>query len=157
MHYTRLIKTLSPSVHSTASNSDLSETKFAEILEHLKNVQIPQALKESVLDDYDVNVLLEELKRVEGTYFTDIPMSKALCKLFVFNVPKNVVGGIKYLRNHPEIPDILNPIMLLYPFLTDEPTEVMGQYLSTIIPLIDGNREAIYADAKTYTESKKED
>lgn len=157
MHYTKLIRTTTQTTQQPQASDSSAEDKFDKILEHLKNVQIPQALKESVLNDYEVNILLEEIMRIEQTYFKDIPKSKKLCKLFVFNVPKNVITGITYLRNHPEIPDILNPVMLLYPFLTDEPADVIGQYLSILMPLIDGSREAIYADAKAYIEYKNEE
>ena len=156
MHYTRLMKSYAQTpiqqpvqqvehVDDTPSEMVLLLRKMAE-----QQCQIPKALEESVLDDAEVNMILEDALNFQSKYFSNIPLNRDILKPFLYNVPKNVYEGAKYMRNHPETPDVLNPVLLLYLFLTKEPADSIGVYLIKLSELIDGSREAIKDDALKY-------
>ena len=156
MHYTRLMKSYVQTpvqqpvqqvehVDDTPSEMVLLLRKMAE-----QQCQMPKALEESVLDDVEVNMILEDALNFQSKYFSNIPLNRDILKQFLYNVPKNVYEGAKYMRNHPETPDVLNPVLLLYPFLTKEPADSIGVYLIKLSELIDGSREAIEDDALKY-------
>lgn len=119
--------------------------KFNE--EHGGNM--PDALANTVLQDYQVNDILVCAKRFQKEYFHDMPLSHNLEQKFVYNIPKSIYDGYRYAINN-DLPDILNPVILLYPLLTDDPGDSFGMYLTIIRELIDGSREAIDNDSQCY-------
>lgn len=112
--------------------------------------EMPENLQQSVLTDQDARILLQKMYDYKMKYFSDLPIAHDLSKQFFFNVPRNIVEAIKYFDNHPELPDILNPAILLYLFITEEPASAIGRFWQILMPLIDDNREAIDEDAQAY-------
>ena len=155
MHYEKLLR-----VGNSAFNTQQSQQidKTSEIINILKKLSeqtaqtMPSDLENSNLTDSDVETLLKTLLRFQKEYFPNIPIKHELDKQFVWNVPKDVIRGAHICETR-ELPDILNPMILLYPFLTESPSEIIGVYLDKIASLIDEDRELIDHDMKTYLET----
>lgn len=165
MHYAKLIRsvrynvTLNEPEKQTPSVSEAEASEMVKLLRELSEktaTEIPERLKEenTILNDYEVNELLECALHFQDKYFQHIPLKKDLIKPFVWNIPRSVLDGVRYCRNHTEeaVPDLLNPMLLMYLFLTENPADAIGAFMSTLIELIDldGNREAIEDDALAY-------
>lgn len=156
MHYSKIFRSANGTTQLVPQTSESKEDRLIKLVEKLaKNTQqIPQALQESKtsLSDDDVSIMLEFACKFQKKYFSDIPLAQDLgeLKLFIFNLPKSIIAGMKYARNHPELPDVLNPVMFIYPLLTVNPECSIGLYWLKLMQLLDGNREAIEQDASSY-------
>lgn len=167
MHYAKLIRssrynvTLNDAkeVSSSEKNEEVSKEDASEMVKLLRQLSekanaIPENLKEenTILTDYEVNELLECALTFQEKYFKDIPLRNGIVKPFVWNIPKAVSKGVRYCKDHPEVPDVLNPMFLMYLFLTEYPSDAMGAYMQILLQQceLDGNREAIEEDALAY-------
>ena len=164
MHYAKLIRstrynvTLNEPEKEKEKEASPDASEMVKLLRKLseKADMIPDHLKEenTILNDYEVNELLECALHFQDKYFKHIPLKKDLIKPFVWNIPRSVLDGVRYCRNHTEeaVPDLLNPMLLMYLFLTENPADAIGAFMDTLIELIDldGNREAIEEDALAY-------
>lgn len=160
MHFTKLIKVPGYDIPKTEDHEE--ESEIVLLLRKIANdptiIQpMPQVLAESTLSDDDVSDMLECLMKFQNEYFADIPLSKDLIpvKQFVYNVPKSLITGMRIVQRQPNIPDILNPAILIYPLLVNEPTESIGLFMQKLADLIDRNREAIDEDALSYIADKR--
>lgn len=120
--------------------------------------KIPAALEEqnTALAESEVNNMMSMLLDFKNGYFSDIPMSQTMMKLFIYNIPRPAYNSVKWFMNHPdELPDFMNPLMLIYPFLTDDPLGIMGMWWKKMLQLIDGNREVIDREAKEYMDTRE--
>ena len=165
MHFTKLIKVpgyVEPNQTTTTTTTEEETSEIVLLLRKLANdpsraQPMPCVLAESTLSDDDVSDMLECLMKFHDEYFPNIPLSKDLIpiKQFVYNVPKNVIDGMRVVQRQPNIPDILNPAILMYPLLVEEPTETIGLFMQKLGDLIDRNREAIDEDALAYIADKR--
>lgn len=156
MHFTKLIKTSAYSPPAVTSQPQPEQTsELVQLLRKLTNEKdivqtMPHVLEETILSDDEVNDILSHLLDFNTKYFPNIPLSKDIVKQFLWNAPRDIVRGMRYSENHPELPDILNPVMYLYPLLMKDPSDAIGLYWQTLSKLLDGNREAIKNDAAAY-------
>ena len=163
MDYRRLIRSSNDAeapvknVINTESDSSELVLLLRKLTEQTSHVELPEVLKESILNDIEVNSILENAIEFQKKYFENLPLSKTLIKQFVYNVPRPAYDGVKYYNMHPGTPDVLNPVILLYPFLTEEPGDSIGLYLMTLMKILDDNREAIENDAQAYLADKQYD
>lgn len=153
MNYAKLIRsTRHPMEIETkkpvTSDSDLIRLLMKELSERTE--KIPTRLENTLLSDYEVNDMLTCALDFQKKYFSAIPLKKDLIKEFIYNIPKEVVMGIRHCNNHQTIPDILNPMMFVYPLLVANTFEAMGMYWKILLPMLDGNREVIEKDAAIY-------
>lgn len=91
----------------------------------------PQNIENTVLNDDEIAKVLSYLLYLQKEYFGDIPLSKELCKQFVWNIPKNVYDAFDKSLIREE-PDILNPLLFFYIFCVDEPREMIEEYINII-------------------------
>lgn len=156
MHFTKLIKTSAYSPPAVAPQPQPEQTsELVQLLRKLTNEKdivqtMPHVLEETILSDDEVNDILSHLLDFNTKYFPNIPLSKDIVKQFLWNAPRDIVRGMRYSENHPGLPDILNPVMYLYPLLMKDPSDAIGLYWQTLSKLLDGNREAIKNDAAAY-------
>ena len=156
MHFTKLIKTSVYSPPAVTPQPQPEQTsELVQLLRKLTNEKdivqtMPHVLEETILSDDEVNDILTHLLDFNTKYFPNIPLSKDIVKQFLWNAPRDIVRGMRYSENHPGLPDILNPVMYLYPLLMKDPSDAIGLYWQTLSKLLDGNREAIKNDAAAY-------
>ena len=156
MHFTKLIKTSAYSPPAVAPQPQPEQTsELVQLLRKLTNEKdivqtMPHVLEETILSDDEVNDILSHLLDFNAKYFPNIPLSKDIVKQFLWNAPRDIIRGMRYSENHPGLPDILNPVMYLYPLLMKDPSDAIGLYWQTLSRILDGNREAIKNDAAAY-------
>jgi hypothetical protein len=114
-----------------------------------QSVEMPDVLKNALLTQYDVDDMLLQLRDFEEKYFSDIPMSQMLEPQFAFNVPKTVVDAMRCAKRD-DVPDVLNPLLLMYLFFTDDPYLVIGRYLQILGGIMESNMTDINDDAQRY-------
>ena len=136
----------------TVAEPTQAESEMLKLLREMSERQqpMPEALEECTLTQPEVDMILETVQEFHEKYFPDIPLSRTLEHKFVFNIPKVVADSIIYIKNHPEVPDVMNLTMMLYLFFTDVPFDAVGRYLEIMFNLIDGSREAINEDSQAY-------
>jgi len=158
MHFTKLIKTSAyspPVVEATTQPQSEQTSELVQLLRKLTNEKdivqtMPHVLEETILTDDEVNDILGYLLDFNTKYFPNVPLSKDIVKQFLWNAPRDIVRGMRYAQTHPELPDILNPVMYLYPLLMKDPSDAIGLYWQSLLKVLDGNREAIKEDAAAY-------
>ena len=66
----------------------------------------------------EVTYLMTELRRLQDSYFPDIPMADSLkhAKRFLYNIPRNIFNLIKKVNESGE-DEILSPLYMIYPLL----------------------------------------
>ena len=161
MHFTKLIK-VAGSTQPAQSPPVMETSELVALLQKIANGQnaiqtMPHVLEETILSDDEVDDILGYLLEFEKKYFSDIPLAKDIVKQFLWNAPREIVRGMRYAQTHPDLPDILNPVMYLYPLLMKEPSDAIGLYWLKMIDILDGNREAIKNDAQIYEADKMRD
>ena len=119
-------------------------------------VDMPDVLKNALLSQYDVDDMLLQLRDFEEKYFSDIPMSRMLEPQFAFNIPKTVIDAMRCAKRD-DVPDILNPVLLMYLFFTDDPYLVIGRYLQILGGIMDSNMTDINDDAQRYIADLQDD
>ena len=110
------------------------------------------------LKDWQVELILEEVRKLEATQFTEhtkdgdvvlIPLAENINESFIYNLPQEIVDGIKNYA-YGNIPLVLSPIWYIYLMLAAQPVEAMGLFLQTLSVAIDDNREVVDSDAEGY-------
>jgi len=156
MHFSKLIKTAGyqPAVKHVEEVRE-NESELVEFVKQYmrnpNNIQtMPHVLSEAILTDNEVNDMLEYLLEFHDKYFPTIPLEKDIIKQFLWNVPKSIIEGMRYAQTHLDCPDILNPVMFMYPLMMEKPNEAIGLFWNTLMPILDSNREAIKEDADAY-------
>lgn len=114
-----------------------------------QSLDMPDVLKNALLTQYDVDDMLLQLRDFEEKYFSDVPMSRMLEPQFAFNVPKTVVDAMRCAKRD-DVPDVLNPLLLMYLFFTDDPYLVIGRYLQILGGIMESNMTEINDDAQRY-------
>lgn len=161
MNYRRLIKSriqytvydaeASPPKEMTEVKTDNSEmmTLLRQIAE--KNIPMPEMLENSVLTDEEVDLVMFYALEFEKL-LPEIPLekNKVLPKQFLYNIPREMFEGIRFCHVHQDTPMILNPIIMLYPFLMQNSSDAFGLYLTKLREMLDDNREVIENDAQQY-------
>lgn len=122
--------------------------------------EIPEQLENSILNDEQAGLILEELVRIESEYFTEelpdekiktVPLNRSIVTEFLYNVPFEVYKAINScVNNREKFPDVLNPAMLLYLLMAEDPFGAIGLWMQTISTMIDDNREVVDNDAQEY-------
>lgn len=123
--------------------------------------EMPEQLENSILNDDQAALILEELARIESEYFTEelpdekevklAPLNRSIVTEFLYNVPFEVYKAINScVNNREKFPDVLNPAMLLYLLMTKDPFGAIGLWMQTISTMIDDNREVVDNDAQEY-------
>ena len=168
MDYRRLIKSriqytvydaeATPPKEMTEVKTDNSEmlALLRQIAE--KNVPMPEMLENSVLTDEEVDLVMFYALELEKL-LPDIPLEKnrVLPKQFLYNIPREMFEGIRYCHVHQDTPMVLNPIIMLYPFLMQNSGDAFGLYLMKLREMLDDNREVIENDAQAYLADKQYD
>ena len=74
--------------------------------------------EDSYLTEEEVLYLMTELKRLQDSYFPDVPMSDSLkhAKQFLYNIPRNVFKLIRKIDDE-DGEEILSPLFMIYPLL----------------------------------------
>ena len=157
MHFSKLIKTpgvviTQPPVKNNTTNDN--NEAFEQILDILKQnqnsvVSINNAEENTNLDDEEINDVLSMLLEFQDKYFNDLPLSKDLCKKFMWNIPKEVYKAAVKATNYGY--DFLNPLILFYAFCVDEPDFAIGKFMHTMLNAItDEDYKVIEAHASEY-------
>ena len=101
------------------------------------------------LDDEEINDVLSMLLEFQDKYFTDIPLSRDLCKKFMWNIPKNVYKAAVKARNYGY--DFINPLILFYVFCVDEPDFAIGKFMHILLnAMTDEDYSVIESKASEY-------
>lgn len=121
----------------------------AEYEEPVMRTPVPQQDDEvgDRLDNDEVETIMEEIFRIEDEYFGDIfPVDmNDISYRFTANLKERILKEIQVVKNQG-LPDILSPIMLLYPFYTANAGEGQGTFLLMLKDLIEENIDAIKND-----------
>lgn len=156
MLYTRVIKTAGGAVNTPSKESPSELVTLLRQLAAKNDTPMPKVVAESIRTDYDVRLILEYAMDFQKKYFPKTPLAKDLVKQFIYNVPDNVMAGIRYAQNHPDLADILNPVIFLYPLLMVNPSDSNGVFLMQLKELFDGSREAIEKDVADFVNFQSE-
>jgi len=156
MLYTHVIKTAGGVASAPSKESPSELVTLLRQLAAKNDTPMPKVVAESIRTDYDVRLILEYAMEFQKKYFPKTPLAKDLVKQFIYNVPDNVMAGIRYAQNHPELADILNPVIFLYPLLMVNPSDSNGVFLMQLKELFDGSREAIEKDVTDFINFQNE-
>lgn len=109
--------------------------------------------KPDKLDEAECNMIVDEIFQLEEKYFkSTFPINHDdICRKFVANIKPRFLKEIMVIRSR-KLPDILSPLMLLYPAFTENAGIGQGTFLLRLEELINENREAILADDEEYME-----
>ena len=157
MHFSKLIKTpgvviTQPPVKNDTTNDN--NKAFEQILDILKQnqnsvVSTNNVEEDTNLDDEEINDVLSMLLEFQDKYFTDIPLSRDLCKKFMWNIPKNVYKAAVKARNYGY--DFINPLILFYVFCVDEPDFAIGKFMHILLnAMTDEDYSVIESKASEY-------
>lgn len=154
MHFTKLIKSsgYQPVTQPQQQTADSSEllALLRKLSDDNAKMQIPNVLAETILNDDEVDDILGYILQFRDEYFPNIPLSPDIVKQFLWNAPRDIVRGMRNAQTHPDQPDILNPVMFLYPLLMKDPYGAIGLYWDTLLEILESNRDAIRDDAAAY-------
>lgn len=154
MHFTKLIKSsgYQPVTQPQQQTADSSEllALLRKLSDDNTKMQIPNVLAETILNDDEVDDILGYILQFRDEYFPNIPLSPDIVKQFLWNAPRDIVRGMRNAQTHPDQPDILNPVMFLYPLLMQDPYGAIGLYWNTMLEILESNRDAIRDDAAAY-------
>ena len=165
MHYSQLIKVpnyLDTGNHNPVSKVDsIDSAKIDQLIKMFETYgvssQAPPSLENSELNDDEIDKVLCYLLRLQSEYFNDVPLSRDLCKKFMWNIPRNVYNSFQKAIALDE-PDILNPLMFFYIFCVDDPYFAMGKFVNIINNLIGPDEmELIENKIELYDQNNYED
>ena len=157
MHFSKLIKTPGvviaqpPVKNDTTGDNDKAFEQILDILKQNQNsvVSINNVEEDTNLDDEEINDVLSMLLEFQDKYFTDIPLSRDLCKKFMWNIPKNVYKAAVKARNYGY--DFINPLILFYVFCVDEPDFAIGKFMHILLnAMTDEDYSVIESKASEY-------
>ena len=157
MHFSKLIKTPGvvitqpPVKNDTTGDNDKAFEQILDILKQNQNsvVSTNNVEEDTNLDDEEINDVLSMLLEFQDKYFTDIPLSRDLCKKFMWNIPKNVYKAAVKARNYGY--DFINPLILFYVFCVDEPDFAIGKFMHILLnAMTDEDYSVIESKASEY-------
>ena len=157
MHFSKLIKTPGvvitqpPVKNDTTSDNGKAFEQILDILKQNQNsvVSTNNVKEDTNLDDEEINDVLSMLLEFQDKYFTDIPLSRDLCKKFMWNIPKNVYKAAVKARNYGY--DFINPLILFYVFCVDEPDFAIGKFMHILLnAMTDEDYSVIESKASEY-------
>lgn len=147
MHYSKLIKPFrqyddkagaacatAPIVVPTAQDTTAEFARlFKEFTERFKPCEAPKDIEDTNLSSDEINEVLSRLLELQDKYFKDLPLSKVLCKKFMWNIPHYIYELSREVQEREE-PDMLDPIAWFYMFCVG-PMDVwsIGKFLNTCI------------------------
>ena len=99
--------------------------------------------------DDEALYMIQLFKKYQDQYFADIPVAEEICKPLLWNIPSTLFRSIRTIDKE-NYPYILNPAILLYLFMTEDPAAAIGAYLLTLRQIMDDNAQAIQNDAEEY-------
>ena len=85
------------------------------------------------LSDEQIEILIMTLKKLQNTYFQDMPLSENLSDIrkFIYNIPDHIMDQIMTVDD-----DLMNPAILLYPMFADQELFDYQSYYETLDKLI---------------------
>lgn len=160
MKYDRLIRVLGAAIADPNAEEKVRAltNEIARLKEEKSSMQTELEQKSEVepeqkflRNDDDSIYLLSLLQEYGEKYFNaaGLKMANAVCKPWVWNIPTSLMEGIRGIREEG-YPDILNPAILLYLFMTDDPGGCIGKFLLTLRKIMDDNAQAIQDDAAAW-------
>lgn len=153
MHYKRKKQIRIIPIQKEQAKTDPTVLSLLEQIAHQTAQDIPCDIDETTLSDSDVNIIINKMMEYRKTLFKNIPLGPDFDPRFVYNIPKSFVKAIDWFDTRKydnSCPEILNPAILLYMLLQDNPMDSMGEFWRVLIPLLDDNREVIEEDAQAY-------
>lgn len=88
----------------------------------------------TLLGEDEVNDIMTYMGELETKYFSDIPLAEELNMEFVWNIPRYIYDDMCTASNN-HVPDVLNPMLPFYIYLTPCPGEAMATFIRKIMDL----------------------
>ena len=149
MKYWELINVGSKTSLPTSNNSDNEKTtteketekattmddRIRQIMDYMEELSSKNdksnenGYPETILSERESENILTTLLDFQDKYFSNIPLSEKLEGSFVWNIPKPVYKAIKTAQDY-EYPDCLNPLYWFYLFCTENPSDMIGKFIS---------------------------
>ena len=74
--------------------------KMYSLMSEHKKENAPPEVEHTVLNDNEIADVLSYLLELQEKYFNDIPLSKDLCKQFMWNIPKEAYKAFREARDY---------------------------------------------------------
>lgn len=163
MHFSKLIKVpgvviTQPPVENTVTSDNKAFEQILDILKQSQGstVSINNVEETTNLNDEEINDVLSMLLEFQDKYFDGLPLSKNLCKKFMWNIPREIYKAADKARNYGY--DFLNPLILFYAFCVDEPDFAIGKFMHVLLNAItDDDYRVIESKASDYDFSYNDD
>lgn len=159
MHVSRMLKCFveTPMVVTPLVFPNRSETsddigvirKMLEQMSWKLDIQASETTYMNSLNGDQAERVMDSVFQLKEKYFQKIPLTDVMKKDFVWNIPSKVY---KYLLDveDKELGDVMNPMLLFYIFLTEDPKLVYGKYLQILMTILCENKSIIDEYAEEY-------
>ena len=98
-----------------------------------------------------VNELMQKLDYYRTEIFDNkIPVKHQQESRTMWNIPLEIIKGMWDANNRSDVPEVLNPAILVYMLAAENPYAAMGYYMQKIQELILENQQYIDDDALSY-------
>lgn len=139
-------------IEFTANLSELTNqirdmsNKFSNFMESHEDVEPQTSETTTELSTEEVEEVMGAFESFQKKYFKDnILLTNEMVQNFIFNIPREVYNAHCEAHN-----DILDPLILMYGLLTEDPAYTMGAYLQILLNEINNNKADIDDDAADY-------
>lgn len=152
MHVSQMLKCFMGSVDTIPPTSNQDFEVIKEML-HDMSVRMHTVSNESEfttsLDGKQAEYIMDSVFVLKDDYFDEIPLADEFKKQFVWNIPSSIY---KYLRDviDMDMGDVMNPMLLFYIFLTENPAMAYGKYLQILRKILNENQSIIDRYASDY-------
>jgi hypothetical protein len=157
MHVSEMLRGFAPDVVPAQPLEIRNDVDISVIQEMIANISNELSLHKSEtefvtsLNGKQAELVMEQVFDLKEKYFhDDVPLVNVFKKQFVWNIPSYIY---KYMQDvvDKEEPDVLNPMLLFYVFLTDHPDEGMYcKYLQILSSVLNQNKTYIDHHAAEY-------
>ena len=164
MHVKEMLRGFAPDVVPAQPLGIRNDVDISVIQEMIANISKELSLNRSEtefvtsLNGKQAELVMEQVFALKEKYFQDdVPLVDVFKKQFVWNIPSYIY---KYMQDvvDKEEPDVLNPMLLFYIFLTDHPDEGMYcKYLQILSTVLNQNKTYIDQYAAEYDAWKNEE
>lgn len=105
-----------------------------------------------------VNELMQKLDYYRTEIFDNkIPLKRQQESRTMWNIPLDIIKGMWDADNRSDVPEVLNPAILVYMLAAENPYAAMGYYMQKIQELILENQQYIDDDALSYVADMVDD